>query len=125
MAQVSAGGLKRSAISFRRQGSSGLVWDDLFLTGEITQPKDRSKSTKPRFYSQEFNQPNKPQHGHQRQRSRFYDDVNVNNPTINIKPIKTARSNQDEIDEPGSPRVKGCGCCAALRRTPRSGRTEY
>uniref|UniRef100_A0A803LN43 Citrate synthase n=2 Tax=Chenopodium quinoa TaxID=63459 RepID=A0A803LN43_CHEQI len=123
MAQVSAGGLQRSDISFRRQGSSGLVWDDLFLSGEITRPRNTSNSTKPRFYSQEFTLPNRPLHGQQRQQSRFCDDLNVNNPTINIKPIKTTRSNQDKIDEPGSPRVKGCGCCAALGRTPRSGRT--
>ncbi|XP_031251988.1 MAPK kinase substrate protein At1g80180 [Pistacia vera] len=28
-------GLQRSAASFRRQGSSGLVWDDKFLSGEL------------------------------------------------------------------------------------------
>lgn len=28
---MEAGGLQRSATSFRRQGSSGLVWDDKFL----------------------------------------------------------------------------------------------
>ncbi|KAI4387064.1 hypothetical protein MLD38_004925 [Melastoma candidum] len=32
-------GLQRSAISFRRQGSSGLVWDDRFLSGELNQVK--------------------------------------------------------------------------------------
>ncbi|XP_022979504.1 MAPK kinase substrate protein At1g80180-like [Cucurbita maxima] len=30
-------GLQRSEISFRRQGSSGLVWDDRFLSGELKQ----------------------------------------------------------------------------------------
>ncbi|KAJ1413386.1 hypothetical protein SESBI_19651 [Sesbania bispinosa] len=28
-------GLQRSAVSFRRQGSSGFVWDDRFLTEEL------------------------------------------------------------------------------------------
>ncbi|CAI9100183.1 OLC1v1037124C1 [Oldenlandia corymbosa var. corymbosa] len=28
-------GLQRSEMSFRRQGSSGLVWDDKFLSGEL------------------------------------------------------------------------------------------
>lgn len=28
-------GLQRSATSFRRQGSSGLVWDDKFLSGDL------------------------------------------------------------------------------------------
>ena len=30
-------GLQRSAVSFRRQGSSGLVWDDKLLSGELGQ----------------------------------------------------------------------------------------
>lgn len=30
-------GLERSVTSFRRQGSSGLVWDDKFLSGELKQ----------------------------------------------------------------------------------------
>ncbi|XP_022145059.1 uncharacterized protein At1g15400 [Momordica charantia] len=28
-------GLQRSAVSFRRQGSSGRVWDDRFFSGEL------------------------------------------------------------------------------------------
>ncbi|XP_021859149.1 uncharacterized protein At1g15400-like [Spinacia oleracea] len=117
MAQVSSG-LQRSAISFRRQGSSGLVWDDRLVSGEIARPKDRSK---PRFYSQELALPNRAQQQKQQQQrsrdSRAQDDINVN-----VKPIKTGRSN-NQNDEPASPRVKGCGCCPALGRTPRSGRT--
>ncbi|KAA0046761.1 uncharacterized protein E5676_scaffold64G00370 [Cucumis melo var. makuwa] len=31
--------LQRSAVSFRRQGSSGLVWDDRFLSGELKPTK--------------------------------------------------------------------------------------
>ncbi|KAH7572380.1 hypothetical protein ACOSP7_015522 [Xanthoceras sorbifolium] len=30
-------GLQRSTTSFRRQGSSGLIWDDKFLSGELNQ----------------------------------------------------------------------------------------
>ncbi|GMQ06934.1 hypothetical protein CsSME_00051340 [Camellia sinensis var. sinensis] len=39
-------GLQRSAISFRRQGSSGLVWDDKFLSGKLnqTKPKDHQQA---------------------------------------------------------------------------------
>lgn len=29
-------GLQRSTISFRRQGSSGLVWNDRFLSGDLS-----------------------------------------------------------------------------------------
>ncbi|KAK9280306.1 hypothetical protein L1049_013994 [Liquidambar formosana] len=34
--------LQRSAVSFRRQGSSGLVWDDKLLSGE-TQKEGKSE----------------------------------------------------------------------------------
>ncbi|KAF3775036.1 hypothetical protein EJ110_NYTH51480 [Nymphaea thermarum] len=36
---ANAAALQRSAVSFRRQGSSGLVWDDRFLSGELAQPR--------------------------------------------------------------------------------------
>ncbi|XP_039018818.1 uncharacterized protein At1g15400-like [Hibiscus syriacus] len=32
-------GLQRSTTSFRRQGSSGLIWDDKFLSGDLNQMK--------------------------------------------------------------------------------------
>ncbi|KAI4387444.1 hypothetical protein MLD38_005277 [Melastoma candidum] len=32
--------LQRSAASFRRQGSSGLVWEDKFLSRELMKPGD-------------------------------------------------------------------------------------
>ena len=33
-------GLQRSAVSFRRQGSSGFVWDDRFLSEELNKVKE-------------------------------------------------------------------------------------
>ncbi|KAA8535074.1 hypothetical protein F0562_030077 [Nyssa sinensis] len=36
-------GLQRSEISFRRQGSSGLVWDDKFLSGELKQIRPKQE----------------------------------------------------------------------------------
>ncbi|KAJ4958385.1 hypothetical protein NE237_025496 [Protea cynaroides] len=42
-------GLQRSTISFRRQGSSGLVWDDKVLSGELDQmEKQKEGGTEPR-----------------------------------------------------------------------------
>ncbi|TKY48094.1 hypothetical protein E2542_SST25508 [Spatholobus suberectus] len=45
-------GLQRSAVSFRRQGSSGFVWDDRFLSEELNkvkeeQDKDEIKELQP------------------------------------------------------------------------------
>ncbi|KAL0397097.1 UNVERIFIED_CONTAM: MAPK kinase substrate protein [Sesamum calycinum] len=45
-------GLQRSAVSFRRQGSSGLVWDDKFLAGLADQHKE-DDNTKPQQESKE------------------------------------------------------------------------
>lgn len=42
-------GLQRSEVSFRRQGSSGLVWDDKLLSGELkkisTKEEESSKTS--------------------------------------------------------------------------------
>ncbi|KAL2928009.1 hypothetical protein RDABS01_023327 [Bienertia sinuspersici] len=47
--------LRRSSVSFRRQGSSGLVWNDRLASEE-------NARTNPRFYSGELSRPNKSQH---------------------------------------------------------------
>ncbi|KAA8523032.1 hypothetical protein F0562_009455 [Nyssa sinensis] len=39
-------GLQRSEISFRRQGSSGLIWDDKLLSGELNQIKTKDEEEK-------------------------------------------------------------------------------
>ncbi|KAK1434695.1 hypothetical protein QVD17_00444 [Tagetes erecta] len=38
--------LPRSEISFRRSGSSGLVWDDKLLSGELKQVKPKDEQDK-------------------------------------------------------------------------------
>ncbi|KAL9261830.1 MAPK kinase substrate protein-like protein [Drosera capensis] len=45
-------GLRRSEISFRRQGSSGLVWNDKFLTEESE--SDDHEKIKPRTEEREL-----------------------------------------------------------------------
>ncbi|KAJ7003203.1 hypothetical protein NC653_008445 [Populus alba x Populus x berolinensis] len=36
-------GLQRSAVSFRRQGSSGLVWDDKLISGELNKVNQKQE----------------------------------------------------------------------------------
>ncbi|KAL5976949.1 hypothetical protein ACLOJK_021286 [Asimina triloba] len=36
-------GFQRSSVSFRRQGSSGLVWEDRFLSGDLNEMKKRTE----------------------------------------------------------------------------------
>ncbi|CAJ2656255.1 unnamed protein product [Trifolium pratense] len=38
--------LPRSEVSFRRSGSSGLVWDDKFLSGELNKINQQQKQKK-------------------------------------------------------------------------------
>ncbi|KAK9149681.1 hypothetical protein Scep_008438 [Stephania cephalantha] len=111
---AAAGGLQRSAISFRRQGSSGLVWEDRFLSGELKKKEELQQE------SQQLQE----QSGE-------------------LKPIATTiernRSNggrgyrtgkvSPALDPP-SPKVSACGFCSAFgkpdrsRRRPKSGKRK-
>ncbi|KAE8718431.1 putative DNA replication complex GINS protein PSF1-like [Hibiscus syriacus] len=118
-------GLQRSAVSFRRQGSSGIVWDDKFLS-ELSQMKPEQEEeggggqTKPDEQGQVQDNNNNPEK---------VDVVKDVKPTI--APINTtverSRSNGGErrgyrtgkvspaIDPP-SPKVSACGFCSAFRK---------
>ncbi|XVF88403.1 hypothetical protein PTKIN_Ptkin19aG0048500 [Pterospermum kingtungense] len=84
-------GLQRSTTSFRRQGSSGLVWDDKFLSGDLNQMKldnqenRGSEATMRRSRSDGG-------HGHM------------------YRTVKPASPNMD----PPSPKVSGCCFCGAF-----------
>ncbi|KAL6984874.1 hypothetical protein U1Q18_018255 [Sarracenia purpurea var. burkii] len=88
-------GLQRSVTSFRRQGSSGLVWDDRFLSGELNHGKPRDDH----HQDEESTESRAPQ----TRRSRS----NRDNTYGAAKEISPA------IDPP-SPKVSGCGLCAVF-----------
>ncbi|KAL8136872.1 hypothetical protein V2J09_002873 [Rumex salicifolius] len=87
-------GLQRSTISFRRQGSSGLVWEgrqreqDLSAGGE-----DRENNQK----------------GSVLRRTASDGGRSKATPTA-YKAVKVA-----DAEEPPSPKVAACGCCGAFR----------
>ncbi|KAG7025774.1 hypothetical protein SDJN02_12272, partial [Cucurbita argyrosperma subsp. argyrosperma] len=102
-------GLQRSVVSFRRQGSSGLIWDDKFISEEIIKaPQNDAES------------------------STAAEELNTGR---NIPPIKTVdrtRLNRGEARgfrskdtaaatatavEPPSPRISACGICSAFRNS--------
>ncbi|XP_042047684.1 MAPK kinase substrate protein At1g80180-like [Salvia splendens] len=121
--------LQRSAISFRRQGSSGFVWDDKFLAGEFNKLANERK---------------------EKEESSSGSKENKENPAtsaVNKSPpppqpaglvIDRSRSNGGRgfrtgkvspAVEPPSPRVSAFGCCGAFgkgektrRRPPKSGK---
>ncbi|KAL8458052.1 hypothetical protein ACS0TY_034970 [Phlomoides rotata] len=113
-------GLQRSEVSFRRQGSSGLVWDDKFLSGELNRLADQQKLEKA----------NKSQQGGAA--------AAANSSGAPGLAIERSRSNGGrgyrtgrvpQALEPPSPRVSACGLCGAFggknntrRRPPKSGK---
>ncbi|WOH09841.1 hypothetical protein DCAR_0729300 [Daucus carota subsp. sativus] len=132
-------GLQRSAVSFRRQGSSGLIWDDNLLKAEID-----------RFDQRKANQDQADEEAMKKEDEN--DAVaSVEKVKDEIKPIKTggsgstmerSRSNggrayrtgkvSPAIDPP-SPKVSACGFCggafgkrkeARAQRKPRSGKRK-
>ncbi|CAK9147137.1 unnamed protein product [Ilex paraguariensis] len=85
-------GLPRSEISFRRQGSSGLVWEDKLFSGELKQTKAKDEEDTDKAESID------PKPAMQRSRS------NGNNAyrSMNITPA---------LVDPPSPKASGCGIC--------------
>ncbi|KAM5578828.1 uncharacterized protein ABKV19_008908 [Rosa sericea] len=104
-------GLQRSSMSFRRQGSSGFVWDDRFLSGELKQ-----------------------QQLAQDQESSEENQIIIVNDVKPLRPIKTvqrSRSNSggrgyrssgkiSPAIEPPSPKVSACGFCGGFSKSSKN-----
>ncbi|XP_057772724.1 uncharacterized protein At1g15400-like [Salvia miltiorrhiza] len=117
--------LQRSAISFRRQGSSGFVWDDKFLAGEFNklanerkeESSSNSKETQEDPAATAVKKSPPPPAGLTIERSRSNGGRGFR--TGKVSPAV----------EPPSPRVSAFGCCGAFgkgektrRRPPKSGK---
>ncbi|XP_057772873.1 uncharacterized protein At1g15400-like [Salvia miltiorrhiza] len=116
-------GLQRSAVSFRRQGSSGFVWDDKFLSGELNKLADQQKEDYKNKKSQHL---------------KTGDNAAENSSGSGGLTIERSRSSGGRAYrtgrvspalEPPSPRVSACGLCGAFgnsnktrRRPPKSGK---
>lgn len=98
-------GLQRSVVSFRRQGSSGLVWDDKFISEELNKPAQNDGE------------------------SSAAEEVKTGRDIPPIKTISRSRSNRGggrgfrsketaaPAVEPPSPRVSACGLCSAFGKS--------
>ncbi|KAF8393242.1 hypothetical protein HHK36_021483 [Tetracentron sinense] len=108
-------GLQRSTTSFRRQGSSGLVWEDRFLSGELNQIKQKEGEEKAEFR-----------------------ELRPCQSVGSIGMLQRTRSNggrgfhtgkiSPAIDPP-SPKVSGCGFCGVFGKPvtthrPKSGKRK-
>ncbi|XVE52178.1 hypothetical protein DITRI_Ditri02bG0102000 [Diplodiscus trichospermus] len=120
-------GLQRSEVSFRRQGSSGLVWDDKFLS-ELNQVKQEQQEGETKQLQQDEQgqlQDNNPE------------KIDVFKPARNVGPINTierSRSNGERrgyrtgkvspATEPPSPKVSACGFCSAFGKPSKNHRKQ-
>ncbi|KAJ4718361.1 Plant/F18B13-26 protein [Melia azedarach] len=127
-------GLQRSAVSFRRQGSSGLIWDDKFL-GELNKESERQKEEQAAAAAAgggELQQDNQDQN--QVQSELIHDQKGDNakdvKPVRSINTMERSRSNGgargyrtgrvSPAIEPPSPRVSACGFCGAFGKASNS-----
>ncbi|KAJ8452792.1 hypothetical protein Cgig2_014555 [Carnegiea gigantea] len=92
--------LQRSSVSFRRQGSSGVVWDDRFLSGELPRPRTK---VEPPFLSGEFHRPNR-----KKKQKRFL---------LRRSKHHNVNRHDEQEEEPPLPCVSGCGCCGVLGKS--------
>ena len=100
-------GLQRSAVSFRRQGSSGLVWDDRFLSGELNKLDHKDEEEQ-----QQEDQQQEQQHVKEEPRG------------MSISTVQRSRSNGgyrtgkvSQAIEPPSPKLSACGFCGAFGKS--------
>ncbi|KAI3982033.1 hypothetical protein MKX01_018939 [Papaver californicum] len=105
-------GLQRSAISFRRQGSSGLVWEDRFISGELNKKEEKQKQGEGEEGAVEFRELRSSKSvgsiGGRRlmQRSRSKQEDRTRSST-------TGKVSSPVLDPP-SPKLSGCGFCAGF-----------
>ncbi|KDP37112.1 hypothetical protein JCGZ_06168 [Jatropha curcas] len=114
-------GLQRSAVSFRRQGSSGLVWDDKLVSGELNQVANNQKQEQEQEIQEKFD-------------IKQENDVNKPSSARSISTIERSRSNGgprgyrtgkvSPAIEPPSPRVSACGFCSAFGKPTKNHRKK-
>ncbi|CAK9329584.1 unnamed protein product, partial [Citrullus colocynthis] len=100
-------GLQRSAVSFRRQGSSGLVWDDRFFSGELKPTKRRHEEHDVVFLSGELRPRNVGSGGPTFERTR-------SSAAYRMEAISPSPS--PSTGDPSSPKFAGCGFCGVFGR---------
>ena len=97
--------LQRSAVSFRRQGSSGVIWEDRFYSGDLNMMKHRQ--------DQEAN----------RELGELRKCQSFGSTTARIEPIRLIEEQLNSLScnglptgNPPSPKVSGCWFCFSYRK---------
>ncbi|KAJ4950218.1 hypothetical protein NE237_027050 [Protea cynaroides] len=101
-------GLQRSTISFRRQGSSGLVWDDPVLSVDVNQKKQKEGT--------EFRESRSSRSVENSQRGGGRGSGSGSGSgSGNGSVYRTDKMVSPSMDPP-SPKMSSCGCCAAFKK---------
>lgn len=127
-------GLQRSAVSFRRQGSSGLIWDDKFLK-ELNQESDNNKQQqKEQEQAAAAVEISSSQQDQQEQQQLQVDAKPPKSVNTTIERSRSAGGSSgargyrtgrvSPAIEPPSPRVSACGFCSAFANKPRKNNTN-
>lgn len=103
-------GLQRSTTSFRRQGSSGLVWDDRFLSGELNKVNNQQQQGQE---EEEQEQKQLQQHHHKKKgENTSGGTVQRSRSNGGGRGYRTGRVSP--AIEPPSPKLSACGFCGAF-----------
>ncbi|CAI8584041.1 unnamed protein product [Vicia faba] len=103
--------LPRSQVSFRRSGSSGLVWDDRILSGELIKLNQQQQQLKGEDDSNRNSKIEEVHAGTTIQRS---------NSTGAGRGYRTGKVSSPAMDPP-SPKISACGfCCPFAKKSQRS-----
>ncbi|CAI9786995.1 unnamed protein product [Fraxinus pennsylvanica] len=121
-------GLQRSAISFRRQGSSGSVWEDKFLN-ELTQMANQKEETENKAQQEQEDDKEEPAPAPPKNSSRTAGlTIERSRSNGGGRGFRTGRVSP--AIEPPSPKVSACGFCGAFakndkgRRPPKFGKRK-
>nr|QCO76337.1 MAPK kinase substrate protein [Tamarix hispida] len=109
-------GLQRSQISFRRQGSSGMVWDDKFLNAEIEKVRQEKEAEAAAAAGEDAKgDANKEEKGVELKRSQSDGGRGGSRQTA-YRTVKVA-----ETEDPPSPKVAACGFCSFFGKAAAEG----
>lgn len=126
-------GLQRSAVSFRRQGSSGLIWDDKLFSGELNQihkpeeeegggeGRDDRKQIKAAPRSREI-KPEAPPPPTTSAAGSVRDGLDrsrSNGGGRGLRPVRVSPA----IDPP-SPKLSGCGFCSPFAKPEKARKSK-
>ncbi|KAA8541895.1 hypothetical protein F0562_023047 [Nyssa sinensis] len=110
-------GLQRSTTSFRRQGSSGLVWDDKFLNelNQMNQTEDNNRESGQQEQEQMKVKEDKP--------SRTVGSINTLDRSRSTGGVRAFRTGKvSPAIEPPSPKFSACGFCSAFGKQDKTRR---